>query len=100
MSAMDKQVGGTHYKDMPVQPLDVMRDVMGDENYCYFLLGNIIKYRMRSEKKEGSDDVAKADHYSELLQEVMGNRPYESKLWMGIKYDWSAAEDRLMNLGF
>lgn len=100
MSAMDKQVGGTHYKDMPVQPLQLMRDVMGDAHYCYFLLGNIIKYRMRAGKKTGTDDAAKAEHYSELLQEVLDAKPHDFGELNAVKTDWAYTEARLLHMGF
>ena len=69
MNADDKQVGGNHYKDMPVQPWTVMQAVMTTEEYIGFLKGNVIKYSMRQGKKD-SDDAGKAKHYLEKLNEV------------------------------
>ena len=69
-SANDKQVGGSHYKDMPVQPWDVMQAVLTPEEFRGFLKGNIIKYSMRAGRKQGSDDGAKAQHYREKLAEM------------------------------
>jgi hypothetical protein len=66
----DMQVGGTHYKDMAVQPWDVMQEVLTYEEFVGFLKGNVIKYSMRQGKKEGSDDGAKAQHYLAKLREV------------------------------
>jgi hypothetical protein len=70
MSADDVQVGGSHYKDMPVQPWTVMQAVLTPEEFRGFLKGNIIKYSMRQGKKENSDDAGKLDHYITKLNEV------------------------------
>jgi hypothetical protein len=70
MSADDVQVGGSHYKDMFVQPWDVMQAVLTPEEFRGFLKGNIIKYSMRQGKKADSDDVGKAKHYMQKLHEV------------------------------
>lgn len=71
MNADDKQVGGTHYKDMAVQPWAVMQAVLTPEEFIGFLKGNVIKYSMRQGKKEGStDDAEKALHYLQKLREV------------------------------
>jgi hypothetical protein len=70
MSADDYQCGGSHYKDMPLQPWDVMQAVMTHQEFVGFLKGNIIKYSMRSGRKLGSDDAGKAAHYLEKLREV------------------------------
>lgn len=66
------QVDGTHYKDMAMQPWDVMEIVMTREEFIGFLKGNIIKYSMRSGRKDGSNDGAKALHYRQKLNEVLG----------------------------
>jgi len=71
MNANDMQVGGTHYKDMPVQPWVVMESVLTPEEFRGFLKGNIIKYSMRQGRKEGSDDAAKAFHYLQKLNEIL-----------------------------
>jgi len=72
MSADEKQVGGTHYKDMTVQPWTVMQAVLTHEEFVGFLKGNIIKYGMRSGRKDGTDDSGKLQHYLEKLKEVSG----------------------------
>jgi hypothetical protein len=72
MKANETQVGGTHYKDMAVQPWEVMQYVLTYDEFVGFLKGNVIKYSMRQGKKEGSDDAAKALHYLAKLQEVQG----------------------------
>lgn len=71
-AAGDIQVSGTHYKDMAVQPWDVMENVLSEEEFIGFLKGNVIKYSMRQGKKAGSDDAGKAKHYLMKLKEVRG----------------------------
>ena len=70
VSANDLQVGGQHYKEMGVQPWDVMEAVLSREEFIGFLKGNIVKYSMRAGKKD-SDDAGKARHYMMKLREVM-----------------------------
>lgn len=70
MSADEIQVGGNHYKDMPLQPWDVMQAVMTHQEFVGFLKGDIIKYSMRAGRKDGTDDAAKAKHYADKLAEV------------------------------
>lgn len=68
-TADDLQVGGSHYKQMPVEPWEVMESVLTYEEFIGFLKGNIIKYSMRAGRKEGSDDTGKALHYIQKLKE-------------------------------
>jgi len=68
--ANEIQVGGSHYKDMAIQPWEVMEAVMTDEEFIGFLKGNIVKYSLRAGRKDGSDDAAKAKHYMQKLKEV------------------------------
>jgi len=69
--ADDFQIGGTHYKEMPVQPWTVMENVLTRAEFIGFLKGNIIKYSMRAGRKGATDeDINKAFHYIEKLNEV------------------------------
>lgn len=67
MNVDEKQVGGTHYKDMSIQPWTVMEAVLSIEEFRGFLKGNIIKYSMRQGRKD-SDDGGKALHYLQKLK--------------------------------
>ena len=71
-TANDIQVGGQHYKTMPIQPWEVMEAVLTHEEFVGFLKGNVLKYSMRAGRKEGSDDANKARHYRMKLREVVG----------------------------
>lgn len=69
-AADQQQVGGTHYKDMGIQPWAVMQAVLTPEEWVGYLKGNVIKYGMRQGKKD-SDDANKARHYALKLSEVL-----------------------------
>ena len=69
-----KQVGGTHYADMQVQPWDVMRSCFPKEGFACFLHGNVIKYVMRSNAKGGVEDLKKAQHYLEELINLLESK--------------------------
>ena len=71
-TADDLQVGGTHYKTMPVQPWEVMEAVLTKDEFIGFLKGNVLKYSLRAGRKEGTDDANKARHYMMKLREVQG----------------------------
>jgi hypothetical protein len=62
MSALDKQVGGSHYKDMAIQPVEYIH-----KNGLGFCEGNVVKYITRWKTKNGIEDLKKVIHYAELL---------------------------------
>jgi hypothetical protein len=64
-TALQKQVGGAHYAEMAIQPIEFIT-----ANGLSFLEGNIIKYVCRHKKKNGADDIKKAIHYCELLLQM------------------------------
>tara|TARA_R100001086_G_scaffold147443_2_gene78063 strand:+ start:292 stop:579 length:288 start_codon:yes stop_codon:yes gene_type:complete len=69
LSALDKQIGGDHYKDCKIQPVEFIA-----KNNIGFLEGNIIKYATRHSKKgEGKKDIEKVIHYAELILEMYYN---------------------------
>ena len=69
-SSKDKQVGGSHYKDMSIQPWEAMEAWMTEEQFKGFLLGNVIKYVARFQDKGGKLDLQKAKHYLDKLIEI------------------------------
>lgn len=72
MNPNDHQVGGTHYKEMAVQPWEVMERLLTRQEFIGYLKGNIIKYGMRQGLKD-SDDGGKLAHYVSKLDEVTGS---------------------------
>ena len=69
MPADEMQAGGSHYKDMGVQPWTVMEAVLSRQEFIGFLKGNIIKYGMRQGRKD-SPDAEKCKHYIQKLKEL------------------------------
>jgi hypothetical protein len=67
--ADDMQAGGSHYKDMGVQPWTVMEEMLTREEFIGYLKGNLIKYGMRQGKKD-SPDAEKWHHYNMKLKEI------------------------------
>jgi hypothetical protein len=65
------QVGGTHYRDLGIQPWDVLPHWLGREGFQAFLAGNVIKYLARYPRKGGLQDLEKARHYLDKLIAVM-----------------------------
>lgn len=71
MSALDKQVGGDHYKPDPNALEPVMQPV---ELWALLGLnafqGAIVKYITRHTNKNGAEDIDKAEHFFDLAQET------------------------------
>lgn len=63
-SATDIQIGGNHYKDMTIQPIDFIM-----ANNLSFCQGNVIKYICRYKNKNGIQDLQKAKQYIDFLIE-------------------------------
>jgi hypothetical protein len=76
MSVDEQQVGGTHYKDMPIQPWVVMEAMLTHEEFVGHLKGCVIKYSMRAGKKADSDDHGKLQHYIDKLRQVQAGREW------------------------
>ena len=68
-NALKKQVGGDHYKDCNIQPVEYIF-----QNNLDYFEGNVVKYITRHRKKgEGKKDVEKAIHYAQLILELYYN---------------------------
>ena len=61
-TALNVQVGGGHYKDMKIQPIEYIV-----ANNIPFPEGSAIKYLSRWRKKGGIEDLKKAKHFIDLL---------------------------------
>lgn len=64
MKTLETQIGGSHYEDMKIQPIEFIL-----ENNLSFLEGNILKYICRYKSKNGLQDLLKARHYLDILIE-------------------------------
>jgi hypothetical protein len=66
-----RQIGGTHYKQMAVQPWDVVDDWPLEQRIGYYR-GNALKYLMRmGSKDQDAQEIGKGRHYIEKLLEVL-----------------------------
>ena len=70
MNAYKKQIGGSHYLKMKIQPSE-----FANKNNLPFAEGNAIKYICRHKYKGGKKDLEKAKHYIEMIEE----RDYQTK---------------------
>ena len=64
MSVYNKQIGGTHYKKMKIQPSKFVI-----ENKLLFPEGSVIKYISRHQYKDGKQDLEKAKHFIDMIIE-------------------------------
>ena len=62
--ALHKQVSGTHYMYMEIQPAEFI-----NKNKLLFAEGNAIKYICRHSRKGGIEDIDKAIHFIEMIIE-------------------------------
>lgn len=63
MKVLKKQVAGSHYKK-GIQPWEYI-----EANKLDFFEGNVVKYVTRNRRKNGLEDLLKAQHYIEYLIE-------------------------------
>ena len=64
MNPYKKQIGGSHYKDMKIQPSKFVV-----ENELLFPEGCAIKYICRHRLKGKKEDILKAIHFLEMILE-------------------------------
>ena len=67
-SPLDTQVGGGHYKQFKIQPVEFFI-----ANNLPFVEASIIKYVCRHSFKNGKEDLQKAIHFCEILIEKVYN---------------------------
>jgi len=64
MSAFKKQIDGTHYSKLKIQPTEYII-----ANKLPYIEGNVIKYVTRHRDKGKHKDIEKAIHYLQMLLE-------------------------------
>ena len=69
LKATDKQIGGKHYKEYKIQPIEFIM-----KNKLSFIQGNVIKYICRYENKNGIEDLEKIKHYCDLAIDLLKNK--------------------------
>ena len=65
MSAFDKQVGGSHYSNLAIQPMEY--SMANNLDACQH---TAIKYITRFREKDGIRDLEKAIHTIQMLIEI------------------------------
>ena len=63
MNVFDRQVGGDHYKNLPIPPTKFIH-----ANGFGFIVGNIIKYAVRYAVRGNAEDLKKIIHYAEIAE--------------------------------
>ena len=64
--ALTTQVGGSHYRDCGIQPVEYIH-----ANKLDYFEGNVVKYITRHRTKgQGKKDIEKAIHYAQLILEL------------------------------
>jgi hypothetical protein len=93
MSKADmSQVGGSHYKDLKITPWDALESWLSPEEFRGFLKGNAVKYLARAGKKRDAlEDIRKARHYLEKLEEMM--TPPSDSSWTEPEIEGSTGSD-------
>jgi hypothetical protein len=66
---MDK-INPTHYKGT-IECIDAIESTMSKEAFRGYLKGNVLKYMWRYEKKNGVEDLQKAEWYLKRLIESL-----------------------------
>ena len=73
-SALNVQVGGEHYKNLAIQPVEYIH-----ANNLSFLEGNVVKYITRHKTKNKAQDIRKVIHYAQLILQLEYNEMYEQE---------------------
>ena len=63
--ALETQVGGNHYKDCFIQPIEYIH-----LNKLTYMQGCCIKYITRYKDKNGVEDLMKIKHYVDLILQL------------------------------
>jgi len=88
MSAYKKQIGGSHYRDMKIQPSKFIND-----NKLLFAEGNAIKYICRHTAKNGKEDLEKAKHYIDMIIERdYGEKKEKTETWIKGYKKWKTSK--------
>ena len=72
MDSLKKQIGGDHYHNRTIQPIEYI--LANDMNFCE---GCVIKYVTRWREKGGVEDLRKAMHYLQFLIEDQEQPPLD-----------------------
>lgn len=62
---LQTQVGGNHYKDFKIQPVEFC--MVNNLNFCQ---SSVVKYVCRYKNKNGKQDIDKAIHFLQILKQI------------------------------
>ena len=65
MTKIAEQIGGNHYSEKKIQPIEFI-----EANNLPFCEGNVIKYVTRHASKNGLEDIEKAIWYLERIKKI------------------------------
>lgn len=68
---LKEQVGGSHYKDLRIQPIEFIH-----ANGLGFSEGCIVKYISRHKQKNKAEDIRKIIHYAKLILKLEYGEDY------------------------
>ena len=87
MSALETQIGGSHYKDMAIQPMEF--SMANDMDACQH---TVIKYVSRFRVKGGVQDLEKAKHVIDMLIEIENKAQASVKAFMDSREETQATQ--------
>lgn len=61
--------------------IDIMRAIFGDEMVKGFCMCNAYKYRFRADKKNGDEDIKKAEWYEDYLIKMQKEKHKSNEPW-------------------
>lgn len=82
MDALKEQVGGSHYMNLKMQPIELITRME-----LSFIQGNIVKYITRYMHKNGLEDLKKCIHYAKLGMQFEEVKQKELRL-LNIAYQY------------
>lgn len=82
------QVGGSHYKNMAIQPIEFIVNAK-----LTFIQGNIIKYISRYKDKNGAQDIKKCIHYANLSIDLDCKNENLHNTAVGLAYTYCKANN-------
>ena len=88
MSAYKKQIGGSHYRNMVLQPSEFI-----NKNRLLFAEASAIKYICRHAAKGKEQDIDKAIHYLEMIKERDYSDTKKEKSWAEGYKEWKKQND-------
>ena len=75
----ENKINPEHYHPHGIithEPIEIMKNMLTPDAYRGYLVGNVIKYVSRYDKKNGIEDLEKAKKYIDFLEaEMQGYSP-------------------------